>query len=81
MPRKRKSKTGGRPLPRAWGAFLLAMGGRFSLASVIGVTESTIWRWTRGISTPTRVIQGTINRMCIEHGCAPVFAEGVSRGR
>lgn len=59
--------------PPAWAALFTAIGGRAKLAARCGVSESTVWRWSRGVFTPTKIVVDHVNALCTEHGLDPVF--------
>ena len=67
--------------PPAWHALFAVAGGREGLARILGTTESTIWRWSRGHVVPAPIVRDAVNRMCIEHGLTPVFSEVDHHGK
>ncbi len=59
--------------PAPWVALYAAIGGRSQLAFVCLVDESTLWRWSRKVTRPSVAVVAMVNRLCDEHGVAPVF--------
>lgn len=58
-----------------WAALCKAVGGRATLAAIIGVSEPTIWRWSREEVKPIRIVRDAVNRICREHLIEEVFKE------
>ena len=58
-----------------WRALREAVGGRRALAELVGVTESTIHRWSREEVRPIRAVRVMVNKICQEHGVPSVFEE------
>jgi len=65
--------------PEEWAALFDAIGGRVELARVCDVSESTIWRWSRGETRPGTLVRATVNSLCDSHGVARVFHEEEAR--
>lgn len=57
-----------------WQALYNAAGGRAALAVLCRVTESTLWRWSRGGST-TEATRLYVNELCDKHNVAHVFKD------
>lgn len=55
-------------LPSPWLELALAYGGRKNLASVIGVSETTIYRWAMGKSKPSKFAVIEIKRIAESKG-------------
>lgn len=64
--------------PDNWQALYDALGGRAELAKLCEVSESTVWRWSRGETTPSKLVRATINTLCDSHGVPHVFVEAPS---
>jgi hypothetical protein len=59
--------------PAPWRALFDALeGGRACLASLCQVSESTVYRWSRG-SSPGFATISYVNTLCDSHGVARVF--------
>ncbi len=58
-----------------WTRLFDAVGDRFAVRERCRVSDSTLWRWTRGISRPPESQRAMVNAMCLEHGLAPIFGE------
>lgn len=61
--------------PEVWQALYDAIGGRAGLARICDVSESTVWRWSRGETSPSRLVRVTVNGLCDSHGVPQVFTE------
>ena len=59
--------------PAAWAALFAALGGRAELASLCRVSESTIYRWSRGDAAPSAATISYVNHLCESHGVSRVF--------
>lgn len=61
--------------PENWQSLYDALGGRAKLALLCDVSESTVWRWSRGGTTPARPVRTLVNSLCTAHGVPEVFTE------
>ena len=65
----------GEETPPAWHALFDAVGGRADLARLCDVSETTVWRWSRGLMRPGTLTRVSVNRVCAAHGLAGIFPE------
>lgn len=63
--------------PSDWQALYDALGGRDKLAERCDVSESTVWRWSRRVATPSKLVRDAINEMCDQHEVPRLFVEEV----
>lgn len=67
---KKNTKTVGRPIlmEHPWGELANLVGGTFKLAERLGVSQPTIFRWSKGMYRVPAMTQKEVERLCKYYG-------------